>query len=199
MTSPIRKKELKFFGSTGETVSNTLVKVVPADNHLGDPLGPNQPGELLVKGPQVMKGYHNKPEETKEVFVDGWLRTGDLVHYDDNKMFYVTDRLKELIKVKGFQVAPAELEEIIRSYPEVADVAVIGVPHNVHGEVPRAYVVPKPNVQLNSSKLKEFVHDKVANFKQLTGGVAVVESIPKNASGKIMRRALKLQYEKENK
>lgn len=86
-------------GSVGEVVSNTLVKVVPPDNPSGEPLGPNQPGELLIKGPQVMKGYHNNPEETAKTFVNGWLRTGDMVYYDDNQMFFVTDRLKELIKV----------------------------------------------------------------------------------------------------
>ncbi|KAJ8974698.1 hypothetical protein NQ317_015227 [Molorchus minor] len=103
-----------------------------AGNHVkmfqGTPLGPNQPGELLIKGPQVMKSYHNRPEETKKAFLDGWLRTGDLMHYNENGLLYVTDRLKELIKVKGFQVAPAELEEVIRDFPSVEDAAVIGVP-----------------------------------------------------------------------
>lgn len=88
-------------GSVGEVVSSTLVKVVPPDNPNGEPLGPNQPGELLIKGPQVMKGYHNNPEETAKTFVDGWLRTGDMVYYDDNQVFFVTDRLKELIKVSS--------------------------------------------------------------------------------------------------
>lgn len=198
LTSPIRKKELGVVGSTGEVIPNTEVKIVPADNPAGEALGPNQPGELLIKGPQVMKGYHNRPEETEEAFQDGWLRTGDMMHYDDNKMFYVTDRLKELIKVKGFQVAPAELEEIIRSHADVADAAVIGIPHSSYGEAPKAYVVPKPNVKFNTAELEEYVADKVTSYKQLKGGIAVVDIIPRNASGKIMRRELKLQYEKEN-
>lgn len=146
-----------------------------------------------------MKGYHNRPEETEKMFVDGWLRTGDLGYYDENKMFYLTDRLKELIKVKGFQVAPAELEEIIRTYPDVADAAVIGVPHEASGEVPRAYIVPKPNAKLDTKQLDDYVSDKVASFKKLKGGIAVVDSIPKNPSGKILRMALKQAYDKENR
>lgn len=90
-------------GSVGEIVSNTLAKVVPADNPDGESLGPNHSGELLLKGPQVMKGYHNNPEETAKTFVDGWLRTGDMVFYDENELFYVTDRLKELIKVRSLK------------------------------------------------------------------------------------------------
>lgn len=198
LTSPIRKKQLNCSGTVGEVVSSTEVKVVPVDHVLGEPLGPHEKGELLVKGPQVMKGYHNKPEETAEVFVDGWLRTGDMVYYDDNKMFYVTDRLKELIKVKGFQVAPAELEEIIRSYPDVVDVGVIGVPDSNCGEVPCAYVVPRTNTKLDVEKLQAHVANQVANYKQLTGGVKIVNSIPKNAAGKILRKDLKLQYDKEH-
>lgn len=182
-------------GSVGEPVSNTTLKVVAIDDPNCTPLGPNEQGELLVKGPQVMKRYHNKPEETKDAFTeDGWLRTGDMVYYDENQMFYVTDRIKELIKVKGFQVPPAELEEIIRDYEGVADTAVIGVPHDVHGEVPKAFVVPKPAAKIDPKKLEEYVSGRVAQYKQLKGGVAFVDAIPKNASGKILRRELKMKF-----
>jgi 4-coumarate--CoA ligase len=189
------KAELNPSGSVGRPVPNTCLKVVNIDDPTGTPLGPNCTGELLVKGPQVMKGYLNRPEETKNAFLDGWLRTGDMVYYSDDRVFFVTDRLKELIKVKGFQVAPAELEEIIRDFPNVADAAVIGVPHPVNGEAPRAYIVPKKDTKVNIKALEEYIKSKVAHYKQLKGGVAVVDTIPKNASGKIMRRTLKLQYE----
>jgi 4-coumarate--CoA ligase len=189
------KTELNPSGSVGRPVPNTCLKVVNIDDPTGTPLGPNCTGELLVKGPQVMKGYLNRPEETKNAFLDGWLRTGDMVYYSDDRVFFVTDRLKELIKVKGFQVAPAELEEIIRDFPNVADAAVIGVPHPVNGEAPRAYIVPKKDAKVNIQALEEYIKSKVAHYKQLKGGVAVVDTIPKNASGKIMRRTLKLQYE----
>ncbi|KAJ8944986.1 hypothetical protein NQ318_010188 [Aromia moschata] len=184
--------------SVGKLVPNTFAKIIAVDDPTGTPLGPNQSGELLVKGPQVMRGYHNKPEETKNAFLDGWFRTGDLMHYNEDGLFYVTDRLKELIKVKGFQVAPAELEEAIRDFPSVQDAAVIGIPHPMYGEVPRAYVVPKAKAQLKTEELQKYIANKLAEYKQLKGGVEVVDSIPKNAAGKILRRQLKLQYEARN-
>lgn len=117
-----------------------------------------------------------------------------MVYYNEDNLLYVTDRVKELIKVKGYQVPPAELEEIVRSYDEVSDVAVIGIPHELHGEVPRAYVVPKKGKSVNTKKLDEFVSSKVAQYKRLRGGIAIVDSIPKNNTGKILRRQLKLEY-----
>ncbi|KAF2886443.1 hypothetical protein ILUMI_19730 [Ignelater luminosus] len=197
LSSPLRKLQFGLYGSVGEIVSNTSVKVVPSENHLGESFGPNQLGELLIKGPQLMKGYYKRPKETTETFVEGWMRTGDLVYYDENKMFYVTGRLKELIKVKGFQVAPAELEEIIRTYPNVSDAAVIGVPHEKFGEVPRAYVITKPNAKVDVARLEQYVSEKVISYKKPIGGIVIVDSLPKTASGKIIRRELKLQYAKE--
>ncbi|KAF2894355.1 hypothetical protein ILUMI_11819 [Ignelater luminosus] len=198
-TTPSKKSELGLSGSVGELLPNITTKVVPPDNPEKEPLGPHKFGELLIKGPQVTKGYLNKPKETNETFIDGWMRTGDLVYYDDNKMFYVVDRLKELIKVKGFQVAPAELEEILRSYPDVDDAAVIGIPHVTYGEVPRAYIVPKSNAKIDLEELHTFVNEKVAEFKHLKGGITFTKSIPKTASGKIVRRELQRLYKKEIK
>ncbi|XP_015834355.2 uncharacterized protein LOC655197 [Tribolium castaneum] len=197
MTRAALKKLPNSSGTIGRPVSNTSVKIIDPNDPNETPLGANTTGELVVKGPQVMKGYHNRPEETRDAFTkDGWFRTGDMMYYDDNKLLFVSDRLKELIKVKGFQVPPAELEEIIRDFPEVKDAAVIGVPHPKDGEVPRAYIVGK-NVDVN--KLEEFVAQKVAPYKRLRGGIEIVESIPKNATGKILRRALKEEFEKKMK
>ncbi|KAF5302856.1 hypothetical protein FQA39_LY02036 [Lamprigera yunnana] len=189
-----RKKVLGFKGSVGEVIPNTAVKIVAVDDLNGDALGPNTPGELFVKGPQVTAGYHNRTKESEEAFTDGWLKTGDLVYYDDNKQFYVQDRLKEIIKVKGHQVAPAELEDIIRTYPDVLDAAVIGVANSRYGEVPHAYVVLKPNTKFDTKQLQDYVAGHVAEYKTLKGGVTIVQSIPKNASGKILRKDLKLQH-----
>ncbi|VEN47280.1 unnamed protein product [Callosobruchus maculatus] len=183
-------------GSVGKPIPATLLKVINPDDPSGTPLGVHQKGELLVKGPQVMEGYHNRPEETKNAFLDGWLRTGDIVHYNEDGFVFVSDRLKELIKVKGYQVPPAELEEIIRDIPEVEDAAVIGIPHPINGEAPRAYVVPKKGKTVLPEAVQSYVADKVAKYKQLSGGVAVVQEIPKNPTGKILRRNLKLAYEK---
>lgn len=182
-------------GSIGLPIANTTVKVVGINDESGIPLGPNQIGELYVKGPQVMRGYHDNQKATEESFSpDGWLKSGDMVYYDEEGYFYVTDRIKELIKVKGYQVAPAELEELIRDFDGVVDACVIGVPHETQGEVPRAYVVPKKGATLDASKLAEYVAGKVAPYKQLQGGIAVVEAIPKTASGKLLRRQLKAEY-----
>ncbi|XP_022918337.2 uncharacterized protein [Onthophagus taurus] len=197
MSTPLSKQG-KFPGAMGEPTSNTLMKVVKIDDPKNKHIPPNQVGELLIKGPQVMKGYYNKPEETKKsITPDGWFRTGDMVRYDENGMFYIADRIKELIKVKGFQVPPAELEEIIRNFHGVADAAVIGISHEVSGEIPRAYVVPKHGVKLDPNHLRNFVDEKVAPYKRLSGGVAIVNEIPKNPSGKILRRILRANFEKD--
>uniref|UniRef100_A0A182JN78 Luciferin 4-monooxygenase n=1 Tax=Anopheles atroparvus TaxID=41427 RepID=A0A182JN78_ANOAO len=183
------------YASVGSPCPRTQAKIVDLNDPTNTALGPNQSGELLVRGPQVMKGYHNNRKATEEMIIEGgWLRTGDIAHYDENLQFYITDRLKELIKVKGFQVPPAELEELLRSHELVADAAVVGTPHPVSGEVPRAFVVTKKGANITEEALKEFIAGKVAAYKRLEGGVTFLDSIPKNASGKILRRQLKLEH-----
>lgn len=185
----------KNYASVGEPTPNTQAKIVDLTDPTNTGLGPNMVGELLVRGPQVMKGYHNKEEATKDMIIEnGWLRTGDMGYYDDNNQFYITDRLKELIKVKGFQVPPAELEEVLREHPKVVDAAVVGVPHPISGEVPRAFVVTKDKDAVTEAELKDFVAKKVAKYKRLEGGVTFLDAIPKNASGKILRREVKEKY-----
>lgn len=199
-TRAAHKKLPNSNGTIGRPVSQTVAKIIDPNDPNETPLGPNTTGELVVKGPQVMKGYHNRPEETRDAFTkDGWFRTGDMMYYNDDKLLFVSDRLKELIKVKGFQVPPAELEEIIRDFPDIQDAAVIGIPHPNDGEVPRAYIVKQQGKNLDVKKLEEFVAQKVAPYKRLKGGIEVVESIPKNATGKILRRMLKEDYEKKMK
>ncbi|KRT83196.1 AMP-binding protein [Oryctes borbonicus] len=187
------KQQGKFPGSMGTPLQNTLIKIVDSD---GKHVGYNRNGEVWVKGPQVMRGYLNRPDETVNSFHDGWFKTGDLVRCDEHGMVYIVDRMKELIKVKGFQVPPAELEEIIRDFPSVAEAAVIGVPHERDGEVPRAYVISKSNQTIDVDKLQEYVSSKVARHKRLTGGISVIDNLPKNASGKILRKELKELYVK---
>ena len=142
-----------------------------------------------------MKGYLNNEEATKEMMIEnGWVRTGDIAYYDDSCQFFITERMKELIKVKGFQVPPAELEEVLREHPMVLDAAVVGIPHRVNGEVPRAFVVVKKKDGVTEEQLKDFVASKVAEYKRLDGGVQFLEAIPKNASGKILRREIREKY-----
>ena len=176
-------------GSIGYTISNTEVRVV--DPASGDDLGIDEDGELWIRGPQVMKGYLNNPAATATtVDDDGWLHTGDIGHIDADDHFYIVDRLKELIKYTGFQVAPAELEALLLTHPAVADAAVIGVPDDEAGEVPKGFVVLKPGTEASEAAIKEFVADAVASYKQLRL-VEFVSEIPKSASGKILRRELR--------
>lgn len=182
------------YASVGVPASATRAKIVAINDTTGVGLQANQTGELWVKGPQNMIGYLNNQKATDEILVDGWIRTGDIAHYDDDGFFYITDRLKELIKVKGFQVAPAELEEILRSHPDITDAAVVGVSHTKTGEAPRAFVIKRPESQITEQDIHKFMSVKVADYKQLGGGIQFLESIPKNSTGKIMRREIKLKY-----
>ncbi|ORZ02504.1 hypothetical protein BCR43DRAFT_465599 [Syncephalastrum racemosum] len=187
-------------GSSGVLMASSEIKVV---NDEGKELGPNERGELWVKGPNIMKGYLNRPEETARcIDKDGYFHTGDVVIVDDKGRIYIVDRIKELIKYKGFQVAPAELEGILLKSPLVADAAVIGVYDSAQAtEVPRAYIAVAAEVPRNeetANKLKKYVADQVAHFKQL-GSVRFVDAIPKSATGKILRNILRQQVQEELK
>lgn len=182
------------YTSSGKPLPNTEMKVMNLETKMN--LGPGESGEICIRGPQVMLGYHNNPQATAETIDNsGWLHTGDMGYYDEDNDFYIVDRYKELIKVKGLQVAPAELEDILRSHPGIADAAVIGIPHDRSGEVPKAFIVLK-EPKLTEDDVKKFVAGKVSEHKHLTGGVQFVSAIPKNPSGKILRRNLKEMYSK---
>jgi acyl-CoA synthetase (AMP-forming)/AMP-acid ligase II len=170
----------------GLLLPNTAGKVV--DPESGADLGPDERGEVWVRGPQVMKGYLNRPDATAEMITpDGWLRTGDLGFVDTDGHFTIVDRLKELIKYKGYQVAPAELEAVLLSHPAVADAAVIPSPDDEAGEVPKAFVVTRGEISAN--ELMAFVAGRVAPYKRIRR-VAFIDQIPKSPSGKILRRVL---------
>jgi 4-coumarate--CoA ligase len=177
-------------GSVGPLVSSTYAKVVDTE---GNTLLAGEHGELLIKGPQVMMGYLDDPEMTAECLSDTkWLRTGDICQYDEDGYFFITDRLKELIKVRGYQVAPAELEALLLTHDEINDAAVIQIPDEESGELPRAYVVLKdPEGGTSGDDIKAWVKERVAPYKRLEGGVFFKEVIPKSASGKILRRFLR--------
>lgn len=126
------------------------------------------------------------------------MHAGDIAYYDDDGFFYIVDRLKELIKVKGFQVAPSELEDLLRKHEKILDCAVIGVPSEESGEAPRAYIVPKTDTNITESEVHEYLKPLVASFKQLKGGISFQTTIPKAPSGKILRRELVEEYRKNN-
>ncbi|KAL0829361.1 hypothetical protein ABMA28_004139 [Loxostege sticticalis] len=181
----------KQYDAVGYAIPNVKLRVV--DSNMNN-LGPGETGELVIKGPNVMKGYKNNPEANKEVFLEGgWYRSGDVANIDETGMVYITDRLKELIKVKGYQVPPAELESVLKEHPKVHDAAVIGIPDPKTGERPLGFIVPKTDEKITNEEVIEFVAKRVASYKRIKD-IVVIDSIPKNASGKILRRKLKEDY-----
>jgi acyl-CoA synthetase (AMP-forming)/AMP-acid ligase II len=175
-------------GSIGPPLANTECRLV--DPATGEDVAEGERGELWIRGPQVMKGYLNNAEATAATVDDeGWLHTGDIAIVDGDGFFQIVDRLKELIKYKGFQVAPAELEALIVNHPDVADVAVIGVPDEECGELPKAFVVAAGD-ELDDAALMEWIAGQVSPQKKVRL-VEVIEEIPKSPSGKILRRVLK--------
>ena len=174
--------------SVGKLVNNMEAKVV--NTKTSETAGPGQEGELFIKGPHVMRGYYKNDEATKEAFENDWFKTGDVVYYDSEGWWYIVDRIKDMIKVKGYQVAPTELEDVIRKIPGVLEVAVIGVEHDRYGEAPKAFIVKKDK-RLEASSVEEYLKKKVAPYKQLVGGIVFVKELPKTATGKILRKELK--------
>jgi acyl-CoA synthetase (AMP-forming)/AMP-acid ligase II len=171
-------------GSVGYLVPGTRARLVSVETEL-DTAGE---GELWVSGPQVMSGYLDEPEATAATLVDGWLRTGDVARVEPGGAFFIVDRVKELIKYKGYQVAPAELEAVLLGHPEISDAAVVGIPSGAVGEIPKAYVVTKR--ELTPSDVLDYVAERVAPYKKLRD-VEFVTSIPRSPSGKILRRVLR--------
>ncbi|XP_026730405.1 probable 4-coumarate--CoA ligase 3 [Trichoplusia ni] len=190
-TSPLATAMLpgsENYASAGYAISNTELRIVDSDLK---PLGPKEVGELLIRGPQVMKGYRNNPEATKKCMTeDGWFQTGDLASIDIDGTVTIADRLKELIKVKGFQVPPAELENVLKEHPDVLDAAVIGVPDVRMGEVPKAFIVLRDGKRADAHSITNFVSKRVAEYKRIKE-VRFLNELPKNPSGKILRRVLK--------
>ncbi|KAL0119141.1 hypothetical protein PUN28_009623 [Cardiocondyla obscurior] len=182
------------YSSIGKNIASCQARLVDITTQQDiDTVG--QTGELWLKGPHIMKGYLDDEASTKNTInEDGWLKTGDIAYFDEDFDFYITDRLKELIKVKGFQVPPAELEALLRMHPDVEEAGVIGIPHARHGEVPKAFVVTNKGKKPTEDDIKNFVKGKVSDYKQLEGGVTFVDEIPKNPSGKILRTKLKQMH-----
>jgi acyl-CoA synthetase (AMP-forming)/AMP-acid ligase II len=176
-------------GSVGVTVPNTQTRIVdPVD---GVDLGTGEDGEICVRGPQVMKGYFHNPQATAATIdPGGWLHTGDLGHIDADGYLYVTGRLKELIKYKGFQVAPAELEAVLLGHPDVTDAAVVGLPDEEAGEIPVGYVTLRPGAPASLEEIRQFAASQLAGYKQIRR-LEAIEAIPKTASGKVLRRVLR--------
>ena len=213
-TSPTTHAQLwgewdKSMGSIGKLLPNLEAKYMTTseDGHEPHEAPVGEVGELYMRGPNIFLGYYNNPEATANCLsADGWFRTGDIGYQDKEGNFYITDRAKELIKYKGSQVAPAELEGLLVENEAVYDVAVIGVESKARGtEVPRAYIVRSAKSKAagvspaeEAANITNWLHEKIANHKRLRGGIRFVDEIPKTASGKILRRVLKERAREED-
>ena len=182
--------------SAGVLLPGIVARVQRAD---GTYAGFNEPGELIVKTQSMASGYSNNEEASKETFVDGWVRTGDEVTVNENMEIFIIDRLMEMLKVRGFQVAPAEMEAHLAEHPFVSEVCVVGIPHEFHGELPFAFIVPEKKTAAliakypeEEEKLRDIIAKHVTDhkvpYKALSGGIEFVDSVPKAESGKLLRR-----------
>ncbi|MFH4980258.1 hypothetical protein AB6A40_006967 [Gnathostoma spinigerum] len=177
-------------GSSGKLAPDFQMKIVNIDD--GTECDVNEPGEIQLRSPTVMVGYFNRPSETAQIITeDGWLCTGDVGYVDENGFLFIVDRMKELIKVSGFQVAPAELEDILLKHPAISEVAVVGVPDQTGGELPKAFIVTRDGTQISEQEINDFMKDKVSHYKYLRGGVSFLSELPKSPVGKILRRRLR--------
>ncbi|VAI80642.1 unnamed protein product [Triticum turgidum subsp. durum] len=176
-------------GSCGTVVRNAELKIVDPDT--GASLGRNLPGEICIRGNQIMKGYLNDPESTKNTIdKDGWLHTGDIGYVDDDDEIFIVDRLKEIIKYKGFQVPPAELEALLITHAEIKDAAVVSMQDELTGEVPVAFIVRIEGSEISESEIKQFVAKEVVFYKRIHK-VFFADSVPKSPAGKILRKDLR--------
>ena len=188
-SNPSGRSAVRKVGSVGIPVFDTEVKIVPLEGG-EEPLPPGEVGEICVRGPQVMIGYYNKPEETANVLKDGWMHTGDVGYMDEDGYVFIVDRKKDMLIYKGYNVYPRELEEILFRHPAVANAAVIGKPDPEVGEIPKAFVVLKPGQTVTAEALMEFVNAQVAPYKKLRE-VAFVDEIPVSPAGKVLKRVLR--------
>jgi len=191
-SNPVYDRRLIKVETIGLPIHDTKQKIVDIETGQIE-LGIGEVGELIVQGPQIMQGYWKAPDATAEALRDGWLYTGDIGWRDEDGYVTVTDRKKEMIKFKGFSVAPAQIEALLLEHPAVADVAVIAKPDEEAGEVPKAYLVLRAGYEQQSAdELMEWVNEKLATYKNVHE-VEFIDVIPRNPSGKILRRVLKEQ------
>lgn len=189
ISNPSGRSGLRKVGSIGIPVFDTECKIVPLEGG-EEPLPPGEVGEICVRGPQVMAGYYNNPEETANVLKNGWMHTGDVGYMDEDGYVFIVDRKKDMLIYKGYNVYPRELEEILFRHPAVANAAVIGKPDPEVGEIPKAFVVLKPDSQVTAEELMSFVNEQVVPYKKLRE-VAFVDEIPVSAAGKVLKRVLR--------
>ncbi len=189
-------KELRKVGSIGLPMPSTDCRIVDLDDRTKI-LPPGEVGELSVKGPQVMKGYHNRPDETADVLTeDGWLLTGDIAKMDKDGWTYIVDRKKDLINASGYKVWPRDVEEVLFEHPKIREAAVVGVPHPTRGETVKAFIVLEPGETATFEEIRAFCKERMSPYKVPTE-IEFVDELPKTAVGKVLRRELRAREEKE--
>ncbi|KAM0726065.1 4-coumarate--CoA ligase 1 [Formica fusca] len=182
-------------GSCGTVVENVQMKIVDPEN--GKVLGPNKPGELWIKTAYMMNGYYRNPEATKNnIDEKGWLHSGDIGYFDEDGELYLIDRIKELIKYRGYQISPGEIEDVLSSHSAVLEVAVIAVPHATDDEHPLAYVTKRPDAKVTEQELIDLVANNMMDQYKLRAGVIFLDTFPYTNSGKIARKELKTMAKK---
>jgi acyl-CoA synthetase (AMP-forming)/AMP-acid ligase II len=177
-------------GSCGKPYMHTQVRLVDPE---GNDVGPNEPGEVLMKGPNMMKGYWKRPEDTAATIIDGWLHSGDMATMDEDGFIYIMDRKKDMIISGGENIYPAEIEDALLGHPAISDVAVIGYPHETWGEAVKAVVVLKEGQELTEEGLMAWCQGRIGRFK-IPKAVAFTDEIPRNPTGKILKRLLREQF-----
>ena len=182
-------------GSMGLPLPDVDCRIISLDDEV-TVMQPGEIGELVIKSPNVMHGYHNMPTETENTLRDGWLYSGDIARMDEEGFFYIVDRKKELIKPGGYQVWPREVEEIIASHPKVMEVGVAGIPDPYRGETVKAWVVIKPGETLTEEEVRDWCKERLAKFKVPTH-VEFRDELPKTTVGKILRRELVRQHKEQ--
>jgi fatty-acyl-CoA synthase len=188
-----KDKMLNKIGSVGKPVPHLHVRVVDED---GRDAAPHELGEICLKGPKVFKGYWKNPEATADALKDGWFHTGDIGTLDEDGFLYIMDRKKDIIISGGENIASPEVERVIFELPDVLEAAVVGIPHPKWLEVPKAYVVLKPNTSLTAHELIEYCAKKLAKFK-VPKEVEFLDSLPRTPSGKVLKRKLRDLHQKE--
>jgi long-chain acyl-CoA synthetase len=182
-------------GTIGVPIPDTEAKVV--DPESGETLPPQEVGELALRGPQVMSGYWNMPQETEQVLRQGWLHTGDMAVMDEDGFFSIVDRKKDLIISAGMNIYPREVEEVLHQHPKVVEAAVLGIPSAVREEVAKAFIVVEEGEELTKQEIIQFCRDKLARYK-VPKKIEIVEELPKSALGKVLKRVLKDQASKSS-
>ena len=176
-------------GSVGLPMQDTEIRLVDMEEGATE-VAPGEVGEITVRGPQVMKGYWNKPEETAEVLRDGWLYTGDMGRFDEDGYLFIVDRKKDMLIYKGYNVYPRDLEDVINEHPAVAQSAVVGKYDEKYGDMPIAFVELIPGSEASEEELLEYANGRLAKYKKIRV-LKIEEALPASAAGKVLRRELR--------